>query len=236
MCCTAAPRRFHNKKQFRGGPGRVRLYGMGAGASSAALVRRDVRCSSRTFDGLQDMSGGPCSCRACVRERQRSSPPLMDAHDAYTLTTAMRVIERSHTQVMPPRPRRASARFPPSAPEQDEDEATGGTAATNTTATNAATVILRRRAGIDTPTTRRGTDLDATPAGKENADPRLPSTSRSPVFEESPLKPAMEAYSAAVLRSAVSNQPPTKSPPACGRRAPSLQICKPDFTASSVDV
>ena len=174
---------------------------MGAGASSAVLVRRDVKCQHRSFDGLGDIAetGGKCTCRACVRERQRASSPLMDTHDAYTLTTAMRMIERSHRKVMPPR----SAPCPVMSDvvaDSGVDDAERNTAAA---AAASASTVLRRRAGLETDKASPDS-LDATPTGKENASPehrRRKDELNSPVFDDSPLKPAIEAYSAAVLQS-----------------------------------
>lgn len=192
---------------------------MGAGASSAVLVRRDVKCPHRSFDGLAEIAstGNKCSCRACLRERQQASSPLMDTHDAYTLSTAMRVIERSHGKIMPPR--RALG------PIQRDSTNTAAVAATT------ASTILRRRAGIEAGEVVPS-NVDTTPAGKENANNVCSCRNEnlnSPVFEDSPVKPAMEAYSAAVLQAATAKQ----AIPACGRRARTpLQICKPDFTTS----
>lgn len=215
------------------------------------MVRRDVRCSGRSFDELATLACGvACSCRACVRERQRASP-LMDSHDAYTLTTAMRVIERSHSPPASAPPVPAQQRVPsPHRPAETKEQvcteraspATGFAAAT-TIAANTASAILRRRAGIrtDIDTASKGEPELSPPARKENfnldLDLRPSAQLASPVFEESPLaKPAMEAYSAAVLQSVVTNQPLHKHSPTCGRRAPSLQICKSEFTTSTDNV
>ncbi len=207
---------------------------MGAGASSAVLVRRDVKCPHRSFDGVADIAetGGKCTCRACVRERQQASSPLMDTHDAYTLTTAMRVIERSHGKVMPPRSAPCPAMSDPGA-DSGVDETESDTAAA---AAATASTVLRRRAGLE-PDNASADSLDATPMGKENASHehrRRNDELNSPVFDDSPLKPAIEAYSAAVLRSATVDLAPKQATPACGRRARTpLKICRPDFTANS---
>ena len=210
---------------------------MGAGASSAVLVRRDVKCANRSFDGLADIAeaGGMCTCRACVRERQRASSPLMDTHDAYTLSTAMRVIERSHGKVMPPRSAPCPAP-PPAAPDAQVKRAPepAGTDAAAAAAT--ASTVLRRRAGLAS-TKLTLNDLDTTPMGKENGNYTRRHRSQqhpSPVFD-SPVKPALEAYSAAVLQSATAKSASKDTTPACGRRARTpLQICRPDFTANSI--
>ena len=193
---------------------------MGAGASSAILVRRDVTCAHRSFDGLAEITEtGGCTCRACTRQRHMASSPMMDTHDAYTLTTAMRVIERSRAKVMPPR--RAASPDPAAA-----------------AAATTASTVLRRRAGVE-PIKSSAGKLNTTPTGNANASDAHRCWSEqlnSPVFEDSPVKPAIEAYSVAVLRSATANLTSKHATPACGRRARRarmpLQICRPDFTAN----
>lgn len=193
---------------------------MGAGASSAMMVRRDVTCAHRSFDGLADIAEiGGCTCRACTSQRHMASSPLMDTHDAYTLTTAMRVIERSRAKVMPPR------------------RAPSPNSATAAAATTAST-ILRRRAGVETAKSSPGQLDKTTPTGKEHASHAHRCRSEelnSPVFEDSPVKPAIEAYSVAVLRAATANLSSKQATPACGRRRARmpLQICAPDFTTNS---
>ena len=124
---------------------------MGAGASSVAALRpiRAERCSaaSSSFDGLALLADGkPCGCKICAKREGRAAP-LMDKDDAYTLTTAMRVIDRSQAKVMPPR-----AAPPP-----------------------------------QTVTTTPG------------AEPGAAAAASSPVFDDSPAKPAIEAYSRKIV-------------------------------------
>ena len=125
---------------------------MGAGASSVAALRpiRAERCStaSSSFDGLALLADGkPCGCKICAKREGRAAPLIMDKDDAYTLTTAMRVIDRSQAKVMPPR-----AAPPP-----------------------------------QTVTTTPG------------AEPGAAAAASSPVFDDSPAKPAIEAYSRKIV-------------------------------------
>jgi len=209
---------------------------MGAGASSAVLVRRDVKCPHRSFVGLANIAenGGKCTCRACVRERRMASAPLMDTHDAYTLSTAMRVIERSHGKVMPPRS--VPCPVPPMSDSHAHSDVSDAEGDGATVAATTASAILRRRAGLEMDEASPDS-LEATPTGKENASHvhrRRNDNLNSPVFDDSPLKPAIEAYSAAVLRSATAGLAPKQANPACGRRARTpLQICRPEFSANS---
>ena len=215
---------------------------MGAGASSAVLVMRDamqVPCANAAFDGLQDIANSPkpCSCQACRKTRAGAiNSPAMDTHDAYTLTTAMRVIERSSNQLMPDmqlsqpslRPQgMGMAGPPPSAPrgawkENSKRPSASVLSADLAGAQAAASAVLRRRAGIDD-----SGGIGDTPLGKENLPPHgrraPPAALQSPVFEDSPtpkvlimeasplevsspFKPAMEAYSRKVVEAAVNHK------------------------------
>ena len=129
---------------------------MGAGASSVAALRpiRAERCSAAaaTFDGLALLADGkPCGCKICAKREGRAAPlSLMDKDDAYTLTTAMRVIDRSQAKVMPPR-----AAPPPA--------------------------------------------VATTPSAEPAAAAAAATAASSPVFDDSPAKPAIEAYSRKIV-------------------------------------
>ena len=126
---------------------------MGAGASSVAALRpiRAERCSaaSSSFDGLALLADGkPCGCKICAKREGRAAP-LMDKDDAYTLTTAMRVIDRSQAKVMPPRAAPAA--------------------------------------------------VATTPGAEPAAAAAAATAASSPVFDDSPAKPAIEAYSRKIV-------------------------------------
>jgi hypothetical protein len=159
---------------------------MGSGASS-------TRAPFNPLEGVQEVAD-VCTCHGCRNRRRCSSSgcrkklPLLPTDEAFMLSTALRVIERSHARIhAPPPPLLAAAQLCTCTLGGLPAGSAGG-------ATPIATATPQRPPGTTTASSQL--DAIATPAATPATNTSASAT--SPVFESPALTPRQVAKGAAV--------------------------------------